>query len=578
MSRLNLFIIYSLLCLALPHQARANTNPALFFSDLTSGPATGLGDSLGSGAIVTVWGHDLGSSQGTSTLSICGQAPAHIYYWKNADGQLPGGPADLYTSHKMQEIAFSVPSECSNGATTINVTVEGVTSNTLPFTIRAGRILHVKSTGNDSTGNGSWSSPYLTMQKALEGTITQAGDTVYSHGVGSTTGLKVGYSASVIGTETNPVFYTSYPNTLASFSGGGESTGAVIQSWYPSNRQTNWVHVSKVKVTCYGNGEHTSTGFMMFENGRIIGVEITGPNVYGGYSGAIGGAQMDGGKYLGVYIHDYGYDTGYVYSDNSETWTSPPYNGVAGVDCTNCTSTDRFQHLYYVSCRDDSDVWCKGYEIGWNHLADNPILHGIHIYDMGPSVGWQGELLVHDNVVINQLGGAIDIATTDDNKAVVKVWNNLLINTNGSSFRVLSTGTQPSQFYNNTSYNQSIISIFNSGDEDVRGNIFYDSLGVGFIYSEPPLHSNNLTYSSGGASTPLWLSSEAGHVSGNPQFVNVASGDFGLSSSSPAINAGYNHRLDTSDFSGNQRDAIFDIGAYEWLSTDIPNIKSIKLK
>ena len=45
--------------------------PSVAFTDLITGPDTGLGDGVGSGAIVTVWGQRLGSVQGTNTIQFC---------------------------------------------------------------------------------------------------------------------------------------------------------------------------------------------------------------------------------------------------------------------------------------------------------------------------------------------------------------------------------------------------------------------------------------------------------------------------------------------------------------------------
>ncbi len=53
-------LVLSSIILALPLYA---ADPVLYFTDLTSGPDTGIGDGLGSGTIVTVWGVNLGSSQ-----------------------------------------------------------------------------------------------------------------------------------------------------------------------------------------------------------------------------------------------------------------------------------------------------------------------------------------------------------------------------------------------------------------------------------------------------------------------------------------------------------------------------------
>ena len=104
--------------------------PLLYFSDLVNGPKSGLGDGLGDGAIVTAWGVNLGSVQNSSKIYLKDSAGAiiemaHTYYWKNADGILPGGPADLYTTHKMQEVAFSIPSAAAVGAGKIYVEVGG---------------------------------------------------------------------------------------------------------------------------------------------------------------------------------------------------------------------------------------------------------------------------------------------------------------------------------------------------------------------------------------------------------------------------------------------------------------------
>ena len=138
------------------NNSKAASLPILNFSDLINGPKSGLGDGLGEGAIVTIWGNNLGSSQGTSKVYFKDSnnsihEAAHVYYWKNADGQLPGGPSDLYTSHKMQEIAFSIPSAVADGAGKIYVEVEGVNSTELDFYARSdGIIRFVKAGGVDS--------------------------------------------------------------------------------------------------------------------------------------------------------------------------------------------------------------------------------------------------------------------------------------------------------------------------------------------------------------------------------------------------------------------------------------------
>ena len=92
------FLVIWLVSSNAPSNAQA-FNPILNFSDLISGPDTGLGDGLGSGVIVTFWGQNLGSSQSDSSITFTDaggntHSPAYVYYWKNADGALPGGAGE----------------------------------------------------------------------------------------------------------------------------------------------------------------------------------------------------------------------------------------------------------------------------------------------------------------------------------------------------------------------------------------------------------------------------------------------------------------------------------------------------
>ena len=563
---------YTLLFVLIPSIAISAT-PRLYFSDLTNGPSTGNTDGHGGGAIVTIWGSNLGSSQGTSTLTIGGQPPAHIYYWKNADGALPGGPADLYTHHKMQEIAFSIPSSLPNGDYEIQVIVNGASSNTLPFTVASGKVYFLSPSGDDTTGDGSWSKPWRTFNNVLSGGTSSklsAGDVVYSVGVGSTSGIRVGGKGTLSGAEGASISVSAYPGTSVSITGEG-GDGAVVDNWWPSNNHNAYVNFSKISVTAYGNDPDYPNGFRVIPYGRIVGVEITGPHVYGGYGGAIvgGNGVPQGGKYLGLYIHDYGYDNGWKYNPNPNSWTSPPYDGIAGIDCTNCTSADRFQHLFYVSCRGDAGVHCEGYEIGWCNLVNNHILHGLHIYDMSPSSGWKGTISIHDNYTENLLGGAVDIATTSDSIAAVELYNNVIVNTNGPAYRIFEAGTQGIKMYNNSVYNQTTSGTIPS-DAVYFNNIMFDTQGVTYFSGTPISHSNNLFYSSKGVSAPAWFANEAGGVSLNPLFVDPTKGDLSLSSNSPAVDNGASVPLVNHGFEGNARPQglAYDIGAYELVKDD----------
>ena len=544
--------------LIMPWRAFA-ASPVLNFSDIDSGPSTGNTDGAGGltsaqhGAIVTIWGNNFGSSRGTSNVYIGGVAAAHIYYWKDADGTAPGGPADLKTYHKMQEIAFSIPAGAPIGATTIKVAVGGINSNPLPFTIRTGNIKFIKSTGSDLTGRGTWNSPYLTLSSVFTGGNGKAvpGDIIYSVGVGSTTGINIGNSAPIKATAANPVALIAYPNTSVAVSGLGHD-GAVIYNYYYSNakRMSEYINLSKISITASGALGNCNTdpanGVVTFSGNRLVGLEITGPTVYGGYGGAItcsNGVACGGGKYLGIYMHDYGTVNHYSYNWNNSTWTSPtnscfyaPYPG-AGPR----SSVDRFQHLYYISNRTTTRV--DAYEIGWNYLRDNPILHGIHVYDMGDAAGWNGTMKIHHNVIKNQRGNAIDIVFPGNTP--VQVNDNLVIADaagmyTGYSIWIDHAGSD--LIYNNTVYGTKFGNVIRPSSYDFRNNIFVDTEGVPYLSSDsiPTTQSNNLFYSNNSIKPPSWATITTGNLNVNPLFTNIYYNDFTLMPSSPALNSGSN--------------------------------------
>jgi hypothetical protein len=74
--------------------------------------------------------------------------------------------------------------------------------------------------------------------------------------------------------------------------------------------------------------------------------------------------------------------------------------------------------------------------------------------------------------------------------------------------------------------------------------------------------SHNLVYNAGAC--PAW---DAGCVNANPLFVNLASNDFHLQASSPAINVGINTGI-SRDYIGISRPqgAAYDIGALEFFT------------
>lgn len=525
-------------------------SPSLNFSDITQGPKTGLNDGYGDGAIVTIWGNRLGDTQGSSTISVCGTTPAHIYYWKDADGTLPGGPANLYEYHQMQEIAFSIPSSCTDGQTTIAVTVDGETSNTLPFTIRAGSIYHVKATG-DNSADGSFSNPWESVSEANNGAVAQmaTGDIVYVHdgvqdvNTDTTTDKVAGVLLKGLsGSASAMSALVAYPN--ASILARGTNYGFRAYQ-YLTNVATHIV-ISKWSIEG-GNDDVSNSSYGLETNpyGRIVANNITAitSTSVQGQQGAIcgnayGGADnVSGVKIYGNEVHDWGED-----------------------------NTAKLEHTTYLTNR-SGDTAVAAWEWGWNYLHDNGAKSGIHNYDEniggGDCGGVTGTVKIHDNVVMNQRNEGIDWigATTNDTYTCftnnVEIYNNLLINTgigpdgidptSGSTgyyalpmgIRVGGYGMQGNvKIYNNTivgagnSYNADETTVgairvddtVTIGTVEIRNNIIVNDLDLPFIEgadnTQVTIDNNLYYYSSGTATYAIVPSEDTSAVNSDPLLSN----------------------------------------------------------
>lgn len=413
--------------------------PILLFSDLVSGPDVGLGDGLGSGVIVTVWGQNLGSAQGDSVIEYCDalavcRAAAHVYYWKNANGVAPSGPANLYESHRMQEIAFSIPDSAS-GAGTIRVRV-GADQTTLPFIVRAGNIYHVMASGSNSNP-GTFAQPWQTAARVGHtqsgGTTAPAGSTTYFHGVTSggistsnNRGIYFNNSAATAPDSTTNFFYVAYPGTHSTTSGQEGFT----------NYQVSGAAMSKFRVeasncTEIENGQRTGCnsfgtwGIRTDKWGRFIANYITDQpgRCASRYQGAIVGDassedNVSNAKIIGNEIEEYG-----------------------------CYSSNALHHTTYMTIRSAPDDWTvEPWEFGYNYLHDNHAKSGIHNFDQDDYCGQtSGPISIRNNVVINQAGPGIYYGGQCGWTQDAYIENNIVINAglsvewNGLD---MNTGTQ----------------------------------------------------------------------------------------------------------------------------------------
>ncbi|WP_154707610.1 hypothetical protein [Marinobacter vinifirmus] len=440
---LTIFFLFNLNSIALAQEA-----PLIAFSDIISGPSTGLGDGLGEGAIVTLWGYRFGDRQGEVfiTDSSGSRKPAaHIYYWKKANGKSPSGPSDLYTSHQLYEIAFSIP-ESQEGSAKIEVISENMKSPPYPFTIRSGKIYHVKVSGDNESGDGSFSNPWAFVNgwpsnsSAAGNKNLTAGDLVYTHNVREPvykdSTREVGmYLRALEGTIDSQIAIISYP---------GLPSEVVSAKWGISPYLSTGIVISKYKVLGgmlddplddsetfgAGNTSDSTIQIRTSSNGRIIGnfiSDIPG-KCSNGWAGSIYSTRLDGSnvKVYGNFIYDIG-----------------------------CNQTSHFHHTTYMSKRTSSnEPESIAWEFGWNRLENNKSVFGIHFYDQSPfsSINCDpvtGTFNVHNNFIKNQRGSAINIYTSDYDdigycwNADSKIYNNIIINSGLGPVAEINNGTQP---------------------------------------------------------------------------------------------------------------------------------------
>lgn len=546
----------------------ASANPFICFTDITSGPATGNTDisqpgqvSGQEGAIVTLWGKNLGMLQGTSQVLVGGIA-ARIYGWRNATT-----PAELYSTLGLQMIEFQIPAAVPSGLTEIKVIVQGIESNVLPFTIRPGNIYYLKTSGNDATGDGSWANPWATLDNTLgTGALDKinAGDIIYvGDGVSHTelAGDRATIDLGNPATAAAPKAIIGYPGANASI--GNNMIEKCYSLWVSGFGPTINFTIAKLNLTGQFNVASMYHGF------RVVGNRITAPNGTGP-TGAVAGK----GNHL--YL--------------------------LGNELTNIgfLGTTKLYHPIYI----ESEEACSGprrptefdREIAWNNLHDNLSYDGINIYRECPSSAYMTNHRIHNNIILNQTGCGIRIG--DYVVGENWIYNNVVINAGlgpnppaAEAMHVpvhIHAGwddtTTLIHFYNNTIYgggftggaawSSSMVGFsFNHPfDLDFRNNIIVSTIpGIGYLNSRLSVPTggvqNNIWFGAGSA--PAW---DANPLNVNPMFRDIILNDLRPQLGSPAINAAVPitgtslQPLPLRDFDAviRPQNNISDIGAYEF--------------
>ena len=548
--------------------------PNLYFTDIITGANSGgenADGGLHTGVYVTLYGSNFGSAPTVTMNGVnCFRQPfaPTSYLW-------------------YQKLVVQLGSSCASG--NIVVTTAWGSSSGIPFTVvPGGHIYFVAKTGNDNTGTGTFANPWATPSKAKNTMV--AGDTQYvragTYDYQDNFGATIYCVGACTGTATAYQNFLGYPYETAVI-GGTQDSRTALYNW------GTWV------MQYFTLGELTMRGPLAFTCQNPSGAQCNNLRIIAN--------DMRATSANGV-----GFDM------EMPSANVVFYGNESGFNCQGdpgCSFDARAYSMYLGGYGTQ-----QNYDIGWNNLHDNPFGKGIQVYGH-----IAGDLIIglkiHDNKIYNNAMVGVLLGGSDGGTDIIRdvqFYNNVLWNnSNAVGIDHMNYGGLAIQggasldvvnVYHNTFYNNSpahtgvpaggSIAFNQNGTHStvVKDNVFYGTSGSPCYFYFDDLSSAtrlNVTYSNnlyfGSGTGPNGCNNNVGQMSVNsdpsptradPKFVSIASLDFHLQSSSPAIAHGINVGILT-DFDGIVRPTTPSIGAFEGIggssSGNVTGLGSIKI-
>ena len=447
--------------------ATPSAAPVLFYSDIDSGPRSG-GEGGQDGAFICIYGEQFGSGRAASFISIGGTQVVNYKLWTD-----PGEP---YRPGHYAKACAQISHATPDGKSMVELTTAQGKSNSLPFTIRGGKVFFVAPHGGDLTGNGSDQHPWQTIKHCKS--RMSAGDICYVRD-----GLKVttneAYGTAVVldssGEPGKPRALVAYPG--ASVIVDNASTLGALRAL------TNYDRFGDISYwTVAGlsfNSAHVSFQLLRGNGIRVVDndVQCTGSYCYGYDAGLLvggPGATTTGITILGNRVHDVGCgeDSDYhssvhpcnwfpvariTMSTSGSTWRITQWPGSFGPGYVieangelrridSCDSGCRSGKLDAAFSKDlpEGTAWkfrfpsppkffhsvylgnANSIEFAWNDVdgkrgqaCRGVLFHSTASHDMY-------DVHVHDNAIHDTVCDCVAFGTVDPNQGPVEAYNNTL--------------------------------------------------------------------------------------------------------------------------------------------------------
>jgi len=419
--------------------------------------------------------------------------------------------------------------------------------------------IYVSTTGNDTTGDGTTTNPYRTIQKGAD--VATAGKTVYVRG-GT-------YSETVTltktGTPGNMITFKNFPGEKPIIDNNKTNRGFYLDG------DSSYIRIEGFEIkNCYPAA--ITTNSYAYHSNPHTGVEIVNNDIH----------DTDGPSPGGAFSIKFQESTNCLVKDNKigranyEAATDTTHPSGKGVDlsrvCTNFIIEGN--EIYDV----EDGIWIDSTET--NNIIQNNYFHDIDA--ISPAHADAIQMYASDNEVSNNLfignpgkdGSHLGIYVQVDR---LKLIGNVF--SGGGNYHVRMGGEDLTVMNNVFANGQYGIRIYDTRDASwashagdpsgvFKNNIFYGD-------SWDPYQNQffdvdyNLFYVPGGTPT---THNQTHSIWADPKFVDINNSDylardFHLQATSPAINAGTSDGAPDKDKDGNPRVGAVDIGAYEYQGT-----------